>query len=211
MKMTSYQFAPSPRKRITGCFLARVRRELQKAFLEEKEARGVTQAKLARELGVDRAVVCRQLAGTSNLTLRTIADYAWALQRDLIFEMPKPSAALGVNHHMTVSPFVSEPARTPSTLPEGLPSTPQGLQHIATASASREIAQSLILATYRSDPSGDVSDASMKIFAELEIQQGKTTADNLAGLNGEVVGTPFDPLIPVYRPHSRPIMEASDG
>ncbi len=69
-------------------FLTRVRREMQRAFLEAKESSGVTQAQLARKLGVGRAVVCRQLAGTASLTLRTIADYAWALDRDLIFEMP---------------------------------------------------------------------------------------------------------------------------
>src|SRR5579885_2841820 len=98
--MMSFQFAPDRRKRIAGRFFARVRRELQKACLEEKTERGVTQAQLARDLGVDRAVVCRQLAGTSNLTLRTLADYAWALNRDLVFYMPKRDA--GANHYVAL-------------------------------------------------------------------------------------------------------------
>jgi len=87
--MTSYQFAPNPRKRTVGRFLTRVRRELQKAFAEEKASRGLTQAQIARELGVHRAVVCRQLAGTENIELRTLADYAWVFKRDIQFSMPQ--------------------------------------------------------------------------------------------------------------------------
>jgi hypothetical protein len=96
--MPSYQFAPSLRKRIGARFLTRVRRELQKAFMEEKASRGMTQAELARILGIDRAVVCRQLAGTSNLTLRTLADYAWALQREPVFALQKRAGALTTNY-----------------------------------------------------------------------------------------------------------------
>jgi DNA-binding XRE family transcriptional regulator len=109
--MMSFRFAPDRRKRVTGRFFARVRRELQKAFMEEKKERGLTQSQLARELGVDRAVVCRQLSGTSNLTLRTLADYAWAMNRDLIFAMPKHDA--GANHYMPVEPQV--PGTIPAT------------------------------------------------------------------------------------------------
>lgn len=109
--MPSFQFAPSPRKRTVGRFITRVRRELQKAFVEEKKSRGITQAELARSLGVDRAVVCRQLAGSSNLTLRTIADYAWALHRDLVFAMSKPVIATGANHQSNPSDVGTPPIR----------------------------------------------------------------------------------------------------
>jgi hypothetical protein len=131
MPMPSFQFAPSPRKRVTGRFITRVRRELQKAFLEEKEARGITQAKLARILGVNRAVVCRQLAGTANLTLRTLGDYAWALERDLNFSMPKLASAVDANHSavpldtsaLPTTPHLVDqsPAQTVSSQPNVLP------------------------------------------------------------------------------------------
>jgi transcriptional regulator with XRE-family HTH domain len=97
--MISFRFAPDLRKRIAGRFFARVRRELNKAFMEEAADRGLTQAELARKLGVDRSVVCRQLSGTANLTMRTLADYAWALDRDLDFSMPKRESA--ANNHRT--------------------------------------------------------------------------------------------------------------
>jgi len=109
--MTSFQFAPDRRKRIAGRFFARVRRELQKAFMEEKETRGLTQAQLARQLGVNRAAVCRQLAGTSNLTLRTLADYAWAMDRDLVFSMPRHEG--GANRYVALEAKV--PGTTPAT------------------------------------------------------------------------------------------------
>ena len=102
--MTSFQFAPSPRKRKVARFITRVRRELQKAFMEEKAARGLTQAKLARTLGSHRSIVCRQLAGSANLTLRTLADYAWALDRDLLFSLEKPSVSVGSNADLHSKP-----------------------------------------------------------------------------------------------------------
>lgn len=106
----SYRFAPDARKRKTARFITKVRRELQKAYMEEKASRGISQADLARLMGVNRAVVCRQLAGSSNLTLRTIADFAWALNRDLEFRMPKRVAGAGTNHHgdaATVAPVAA--------------------------------------------------------------------------------------------------------
>jgi transcriptional regulator with XRE-family HTH domain len=108
--MTSFQFAPDRRTRIAGRFFARVRRELQKAFLEGKADHGLTQAKLARKLGVDRAVVCRQLAGTANITLRTLADYAWAMDRDLVLSMPKHDG--GANNY--AAPEDSVPTTVPA-------------------------------------------------------------------------------------------------
>ncbi len=105
--MPSYQFAPSARKRKTAKFMTRVLRELQKAYMEEKAERGLTQAHLARLLGVHRAVVCRQLAGSGNLTLRTIADYAWALRRSPEFSMSKPALPDGTNRSMAVAPVPS--------------------------------------------------------------------------------------------------------
>ncbi len=96
--MTSYRFAPNLRKRVAGRFFTRVRRELQKAFIEEKASRNLTQAELARQLGTARSTVCRQLAGSENLTLRTLADYAWALDRDIVFEMQKKAKAAGDNY-----------------------------------------------------------------------------------------------------------------
>jgi transcriptional regulator with XRE-family HTH domain len=129
--MSSFQFAPSPRKRVTGRFLTRVHRELQKAYMEEKDARGITQAKLARKLGVHRAVVCRQLAGTANLNLRTLADYAWALDRDINFSMPKRAAATGTNY-----PVVADTSAEPDIADKEEPQPVSGYSSVTTEIAA---------------------------------------------------------------------------
>jgi DNA-binding transcriptional regulator YiaG len=43
------------------------------------EDSGMTRAELARKLGTSRAYVTRVLQGSPNLTLRSLADLAWAL------------------------------------------------------------------------------------------------------------------------------------
>jgi hypothetical protein len=116
--MTSYHFAPDRRKRTVARFITHVRRELQKAFLEEKAKRGVTQAQLARTLGTDRAVVCRQLSGSANLTLRTLADYAWALERDLVFAMPAHVFGVGTNVQQDAIAAIA-----PGVIPNGMIAT----------------------------------------------------------------------------------------
>jgi transcriptional regulator with XRE-family HTH domain len=79
--------------------IAKVRKELQKALAEEKNSRRLTQADLARTIGVDRSVINRQLIGmgTENLTLSRIAELAWALDREVVFSLARPEEAVGAN------------------------------------------------------------------------------------------------------------------
>ncbi len=49
------------------------------ALWEELERAGVRRADLADRLGVSKAYVTQALNGGQNLTLRTLADFAWAL------------------------------------------------------------------------------------------------------------------------------------
>jgi transcriptional regulator with XRE-family HTH domain len=66
-----------------------VRNEIVRSFVEEKMQNGLSQVKLAEKLGVDKSVVSRQLNGEQNLTLRSIAELAWALDRDIQFSFVK--------------------------------------------------------------------------------------------------------------------------
>jgi len=87
--MKSFRFDVGARGRKASRFISRVRNELLKAVAEEKEVSGLTQQKLATKLGVNRSVINRQLNGEANLTLRSIADLAWALDRDITFAISK--------------------------------------------------------------------------------------------------------------------------
>jgi len=73
-----------------GHFIANIQAAIQKTFEEEEEARGLTQAELARELAVDPSVVSRRLNGTGNITLRTISDLFTGMGREPLsnFETP---------------------------------------------------------------------------------------------------------------------------
>jgi transcriptional regulator with XRE-family HTH domain len=62
------------------------RHHLLLAFEMEKERRGFTQADLARELNVDRSVVNRRLMGHENLTIKSLAELADVLNRELVVD-----------------------------------------------------------------------------------------------------------------------------
>jgi transcriptional regulator with XRE-family HTH domain len=94
--MTSYRYDIGARARKSGRFIGRVRRELLKALTEEKKA-GLTQEELARRLETLRAAVNSQFAGESELTLRSLADLAWALDREIAIELRRPAVTAGQN------------------------------------------------------------------------------------------------------------------
>ncbi|MDQ6435532.1 helix-turn-helix transcriptional regulator [Mesorhizobium sp. LHD-90] len=91
----SYQMRISPRSRTAGRFIARVHAEIQKAFV----ASGLKQNDLAKKLGVDRSAVNKQLLGQSNLTLRSIADLAWALDAPISFSIGHDEVAHDVKRN----------------------------------------------------------------------------------------------------------------
>jgi Crp-like helix-turn-helix domain len=108
----SYQFDIGEKGRRVARFLGKVRRELQGALDHEKSVRKLTQQQIASMLGVNRSVINRQLLGGENLTLRRVAELAWALGWEIVFELRKPAVAHGQNH------FSVEPFQVPSTTPQ---------------------------------------------------------------------------------------------
>lgn len=95
--MTSFQIAISPSRRAAARFIARVRRALQTAVVEEGERSGVNQSEIARSIGVHRSVISRELNGRQDITLGRIAELAWALGREIEFELVEPKVAEGAN------------------------------------------------------------------------------------------------------------------
>jgi transcriptional regulator with XRE-family HTH domain len=93
----SFLFEIGRRRRKAGRFIGHVRRELLKAFTEEQQARDLTRDELARELGVHKSVITRRLNGSSNLTLRVVAEMADALGRDIRFSLERPVRSAQAN------------------------------------------------------------------------------------------------------------------
>ena len=104
--MTSFHFDIGGRARNAGRFIGRVRGELLRALSERKNEGGLSQEALARKLDTERSLINRQLSGESNLTLRSLADLAWAMDLEISFELKKPATEAGQNqpaHNQTIA------------------------------------------------------------------------------------------------------------
>jgi transcriptional regulator with XRE-family HTH domain len=95
--MPSFRITLSPTKRAAGRFVYGVRRKLQKAYSEEQKKRGLTQTAIAREIGVHRSVINRELRGGKDITLGRVAELATALGRRVNIEFPEMLAQAGQN------------------------------------------------------------------------------------------------------------------
>ena len=83
--------------------MGRVRNELLRALSEKKTESGICQQALARKLDIERALVNRQLSGEENLSLRSLADLAWAMDMEISFELKSPAANAGQNQPIMTS------------------------------------------------------------------------------------------------------------
>jgi plasmid maintenance system antidote protein VapI len=86
----SFELDISPKDRAAARFIGAVRKALMKATLST-EGVGVTQQSIAEKLGVNRSVVNRMLKGEANLTLRSVAEIAWALGMQAEITLKKTS------------------------------------------------------------------------------------------------------------------------
>lgn len=86
--MTSFQISITPSRRAAARFVTAVRRALQKALAEEHGKSGLSQSELARQIGVNRSVISRELNGYNDLTLGRVAELAHAMGRIPEFSLP---------------------------------------------------------------------------------------------------------------------------
>jgi transcriptional regulator with XRE-family HTH domain len=108
--MTFFRFDIDARSRTAGRLIGRIRRELLRAITDEKRG-GLTQQELARRLESERSNINRQLSGEAEMTLRSLADLAWALDREITFELRPVEAASGQNIAPTTSTIGYHPVR----------------------------------------------------------------------------------------------------
>lgn len=109
--MTSFHFDIGGRARNAGRFIGRVRGELLRALSERKSEGGLSQEALARKLDTERSLINRQLSGESNLTLRSLADLAWAMDLEISFELKKPATEAGQNQSIQNQPMTTSTVR----------------------------------------------------------------------------------------------------
>lgn len=95
--MTSFQVSISPTKVAAARFIGDVRRGLQRAYAVAKNTNGLNQSEIARELGVHRSVVNRELTGLKDMTLGRVAELAHILGRKAVISFPERVAEAGQN------------------------------------------------------------------------------------------------------------------
>jgi len=110
--MRSSELTLGKRRRTYVRLIGEIRHALNQALAEENARRGLTRADIARLLGKNKSVITRKLTGTSNMTLETLADLAFALDRPVKVELPSRHAAVGSNQTNVPAPMSEHAART---------------------------------------------------------------------------------------------------
>ncbi len=98
----------------TARFVSRLQRSIQNAL----QLSGMTQQQVAEKLGVDRSVINRRLKGKANLTARSIAEFAYALDKDIIIELVdqhKPKIGSNWISKTTIDQLPSKEKNPPQT------------------------------------------------------------------------------------------------
>ena len=89
----SYQLKISPKAMKSARFISRLQKAIQKALSES----GMSQQEVATKLGVDRSVINKRLSGKANLTARSIAEFAFAFDKELNIELVEKLPKSGQN------------------------------------------------------------------------------------------------------------------
>ena len=118
----SYQLRIDKRSLKAAKFISRLQSAIQTALIES----GLTQQEVAEKLGVDRSVVNRRLKGKANLTARSIADFAYALERDIRVDFVDPV-------RIEVTNWIATAVTHDDTLLQTVPNTLD--KHVTTTSA----------------------------------------------------------------------------
>ncbi|MFS8047288.1 helix-turn-helix domain-containing protein [Rhizobium sp. BR 314] len=83
----SFRFEIGARARAASRFVANVRGDFIAAIIARKSEKGITQQQLAEFVGVSRRDLNSYLCGQRELPLRSIADLAWALDKEIHIEL----------------------------------------------------------------------------------------------------------------------------
>lgn len=111
---------PEDGERVYAKLVHAMTRELMKAALTERRAKGLTRADLAAKLGRHPGFVSRKLSGT-NMTLRTIAAFLAALGYDLDVRAYRWNSGSARNVSNSSNYAVERPSRALEVTTQGEP------------------------------------------------------------------------------------------
>jgi transcriptional regulator with XRE-family HTH domain len=96
--MPSSKFNIDKRRKTYIRLIGDITHQLNTALHEENERRGLTRTQVAEVLGTNKSFVTRKLDGRSNMTLETLADLAYALDRVVSVELRSREKRPGSNN-----------------------------------------------------------------------------------------------------------------
>lgn len=96
--MRSFRHKPDPRQATYVKLAGAVESQLREAYGKRHEQGRVTQAGLAKLLGVGRSVIHRRLNGSHNLTLKSVADLVWGMGHAIEVKIYDPEERADTNH-----------------------------------------------------------------------------------------------------------------
>lgn len=101
------------RRRTYVRLLGEIQHALLEALEEENQGRHLTRAEIARILGKSKSFVTRKLDGERNMTLQSLADLAFALDRPVKVALPSRKPPVGSNRvHTKVEAGTSKPPKS---------------------------------------------------------------------------------------------------
>jgi hypothetical protein len=111
--MQSFQIGVAQHSIDAARFLASVRIALQQQLAEQKECGGMTQAEIARHLGINRSVINRELRGERDLSLLRVGEIASLLGKEPVLEFR--DVAYGVGQNISVTDNIASVSTSVST------------------------------------------------------------------------------------------------
>lgn len=94
----SFRFDIGARGRSASRLIGNLRSDLLAALVQYRCEKGLTQQQLAELVGISRSDLNQYLSGQKELTLRSAADIAFVLDKEIHMELRDPDADAGGNY-----------------------------------------------------------------------------------------------------------------
>ena len=115
--MALFKFKIAPKRKQFVKFIGKIYELLEDAYWQEHTRNGLTKTKLAEALGVHKSYVTRLFSGTSNMTLETLSNLAYELNRDIKIDLVERGPTIKVVHFSSDNKVV--PLFTPASSGNG--------------------------------------------------------------------------------------------
>ncbi len=94
----SFRFDVGARARSASRLIGNLRSDIIAAVVKHRTSENVSQQRLAESIGISRTDLNSILNGKKDLTLRSLADIAFALNKEIVVELRDPESASKGNY-----------------------------------------------------------------------------------------------------------------